>query len=110
MASSKIKSKWQRNIEMKVKSIVFSSQMLPLLLAFLFLSILFVLFRMKGVELNYTILDAQHSLENVKYENKALKAKRARLLSTENLKGMAAKHNLNQPGTKQIIVIPEQSE
>ena len=62
---------------------------------------------MKGVELNYTILDAKHSLEEVKYENKTLKAKKARLLSTKRLKAMATKHHLSQPTTKQIIVVPE---
>lgn len=110
MASSKIKPKWQRDFEKKFKSIVFSSQMFPLLLAFLLLSVMFVLFRMKGVEQNYTILDAKHSLEDVRYENKSLKAKKARLLSSESLKSMAQKHNLHQPSTKQIIVIPESTE
>jgi len=110
MANSKIKPKWQRDFEKKFKSILFSSQMFPLLLAFLLLSVMFVLFRMKGVELNYTILDAKHSLNDVKYENKSLKATKARLLSSGSLKGITKKHNLHQPSTRQIIVIPESGQ
>ncbi len=110
MAVSKVKPKWQRDFEKKFKSVVFSSQMFPLLLALLFISVLFVLFRMKGVELNYKILDARHKLDEVKYENKSLKAQKARLLSSESLKKMANKHNLHQPTTRQIIVIPESKD
>lgn len=107
MATSKVKPKWQRKFEKNFKSIVFSSQMFPLLLALLVISIFFVLFRMKGVELNYKILDAKHALDKIKYESKSLKAQKARLLSSENLKKMATKHDLHQPTTRQIIVIPE---
>ena len=39
----------------KVKAIFLSTQGLPIVLSFVVLTILFVLFRMKGVELNYQI-------------------------------------------------------
>ena len=34
-------------------------------------------------------------------------AKKAKLLSSKNLNKMAKKHNLSDPTTKQIILIPE---
>lgn len=90
----------------KLKETFFSSQGLPLSLAFITISILFVLFRMKGVELDYKVNEVDSKIEKSQLENKELKAKKAKLLSTKNLRHMASKHNLKQPTRKQIIVVP----
>ena len=62
---------------------------------------------MKGVELSYDFLEAESKIEQSIQENKSLKAKKAKLLSSKNLNKMAKKHNLSDPTTKQIILIPE---
>lgn len=90
----------------KLKETFFSSQGLPLSLAFIIISILFVLFRMKGVELDYRVNEVNSKIEKSHLENKELKAKKAKLLSTKNLRQMASKHSLKQPTQKQIIVVP----
>lgn len=93
-------------ISEKLKDTFLSSQGLPLSLAFIIISILFVLFRMKGVELDYKINGVNSKIEKNLLENKELKARKAKLLSTKNLRSMASKHNLKQPNPKQIIVVP----
>lgn len=103
MASGK-KDKLQ--IGAKIKEIIFSSQGLPIFLSFTTLAILFVLFRMKNVEMDYKIAKANRDIEKVLLDNKELKAKSARLLSTEKLRRLATIHNLDQPKQDQIIVIP----
>ncbi|RPJ74586.1 MAG: hypothetical protein EHM20_10370 [Alphaproteobacteria bacterium] len=105
MASGK-KSANENKIGKKVKEIIFSSQGLPIFLSFTTLAILFVLFRMKNVEMDYKISKSNRDLEKVLMDNKELKAKNARLLSTERLRRLASAHNLDQPKQDQIIVIP----
>lgn len=90
----------------KLKETFLSSQGLPISLAFITISILFVLFRMKGVELDYKINEVNSKIEKSVLENKELKAKKANLLSTKNLRSMANTHSLKQPSQKQIIVVP----
>lgn len=90
----------------KVKSVLFSSQGLPLFLMLVLLGILFILFRMKGVELNYNISAKNKDIGRILVENKEYKAKKARLLSVNNLNAIAKKYKLSQPKEKQIIVIP----
>lgn len=90
----------------KLRDTFLSSQGLPLSLAFIIISILFVLFRMKGVELDYKVNTVNSTIEKNVLENKELKAKKAKLLSTKNLRAMANKHSLKQPSQKQIIVVP----
>jgi cell division protein FtsL len=94
------------NLGKKFREIVFSSQGLPLFLSFTTLAILFVLFRMKNVEMDYKITKTNKDTEKVLLDNKELKAKNARLLSTERLRRLAAAHHLDQPKQDQIIVIP----
>lgn len=104
MASKKSSEKIQ--LGKKIKEIIFSSQGFPIFLSFTTLAILFVLFRMKNVEMDYTISKTNREIEKVILDNKELKAKKARMLSAEKLRKLAAAHNLNQPKQDQIIVIP----
>lgn len=90
----------------KIKEVVFSSKGLPIFLSFTTLSILFVLFRMKNVEMDYKISKSNRDIERVLLDNKELRAKSARMLSTERLRRLAAIHKLDQPKQDQIIVIP----
>ncbi len=105
MAASK-KSSEKFQLGAKVKEIIFSSQGFPIFLSFTTLAILFVLFRMKNVEMDYTITKTNREIEKVILDNKELKAKKARMLSAEKLRKLAAVHNLDQPKQDQIIVIP----
>jgi len=105
MASGK-KTTGENKFGKKIKEIIFSSQGLPIFLSFTTLAILFVLFRMKNVEMDYKISKSNRDIEKVLMDNKELKAKNARLLSTERLRRLAAAHNLDQPKQDQIIVVP----
>ena len=105
MASGK-KSANKTQLGKKIKEIVFSSQGLPIFLSFTCLAILFVLFRMKNVEMDYKISKSNRDIEKVLLDNKELKAKNARMLSTDKLRRLAVAHHLDQPKQDQIIVIP----
>ena len=93
------------NMMGKLKGFFLSSQILPLILAFFTLAILFVLFRMKGVELDYRISDINKDIKRVSLENKELKAEKAKLLSTKRLRRLAKKYDLSLPAQEQIIII-----
>ncbi|OUR92997.1 hypothetical protein A9Q84_21070 [Halobacteriovorax marinus] len=88
------------------KKVFLSSQGMPIMLTLSVLGILFVLFRMKGIELNYKISTMNKDIDKVALESKELKAKKARLLSVKNLRKMASKYDLKQPKQTQVIVIP----
>ena len=88
------------------KKVFLSSQGMPIMLTLSVLGILFVLFRMKGIELNYKITNVNKDIEKVALESKELKAKKARLLSVKNLRTMAKKYDLRQPKQSQVMVIP----
>jgi hypothetical protein len=105
MASGK-KSSDKIQIGQKIKSIIFSSQGFPIFLSFTTLAIMFVLFRMKNVEMDYKISKSNRDIEKVLLDNKELKAKNARMLSTDKLRRLATVHHLDQPKQDQIIVIP----
>ena len=90
----------------RVRELLFSANIFPLILVLTMLGILFVLFRMKGVETDYKIASLNKNIEKVVLENKELKAKRAKLMSAGKLKNFAKKYDLQQPRQKQIIVIP----
>ncbi|MDD4974434.1 MAG: hypothetical protein PHY93_08775 [Bacteriovorax sp.] len=105
MASGK-KSPDKTPVGKKIKEIIFSSQGFPIFLSFTTLAILFVLFRMKNVEMDYKISKSNRDIEKVLLDNKELKAKNARMLSTDKLRRLAVAHHLDQPKQDQIIVIP----
>ena len=98
-------SNWSSLMVRKLKNFFLSSQILPLILAFFTIAILFVLFRMKGVELDYKLSDINKDIKKVSLENKELKAKKAKLLSTKRLQRLAKKYNLALPTQEQIIII-----
>jgi len=82
-----------------------SNQVFPFVLIFFVIGISFVLFRMKGVDLDYKIADVRKDMKYVTQEGKELKAKKARLLSVRRLRSLASKYDLVRPKQKQIIVI-----
>lgn len=89
-----------------IKKIVFSSQGFPILLTIAVLGMLFVLFRMKEVELDYEMIEVNKNIAKVQLENKELKVKKAKMLSVKKLRQLAKKYNLHPPKQEQIIVIP----
>lgn len=93
------------NLKLKIQSELFGPKALPLVLSMTTLAILFVLFRMKGVELDYKISETNRKIDQALVENKDLKAVKANLLSTENIRFLAKKFDLHQPKQEQIIVI-----
>jgi hypothetical protein len=105
MASTK-KTSEKTSIVKKIKDIVFSSQGFPIFLSFTTLATLFVLFRMKNVEMDYSISKTNREIEKVVLDNKELKAKKARMLSVDKLRKLASTHMLEQPKQDQVIVIP----
>lgn len=105
MASKALKKNQNGFVE-RIKAIVFSTQGFPLVLIFTLLAMFFVVFRMKGIELEYKLTDLNRDIEQVGIENKELKAQRARLLSVNRLHDLAKKYEMKQPGQGQIILVP----
>ena len=103
---SPVTIKEKTGFSIRIKSIVFSSQGFPIVLMATVLAVLFVLFRMKGVELDYNFTEVRKKIDHSKIVEKSLKAKRARMLSVKKLRDLAKKHNYNQPRENQVIVIP----
>lgn len=106
MAQTKKTTTAQVSLGKKIKDVIFSSQGFPIFLSFTTLAILFVLFRMKNIEMDYKITHTNREIEKVILDNKELKAKKAKLLSSDKLRKLAAVHNLDQPKQEQIIVVP----
>ena len=90
----------------KISELFFSSYIFPLVLAFAMLGILFVLFRMKGVEMDYQRAALNKKVEKAILEKKELKAKKAKLLSVGHLRKLASKYGFKQPKKEQIIIVP----
>ena len=99
--STKAKSSWPN----KLSNFIFSAQVFPVILSFLVIGTLFVLFRMKRLEVDYKLTNLNREIEKISLENKELKAKKARMLSVKNLSKMANRHKLYPPKQKQVIVI-----
>ncbi len=93
-------------ISTKLKSIIFSAQGFPIVLTLSTLCLLFVLFRMKTVELDYKIAAKNRTIDKSLSNSKELSALKANLLSVKNLRSMANKHGLKEPNQQQVIVIP----
>ena len=62
---------------------------------------------MNNVEIGYKIAFVNRDMKKAVLENKELKVKKAKLLSSNQLKKFAKKYKLRQPKQKQIIIIPQ---
>ena len=92
-------------IAYKIRRFFFNSQVLPIVLTIFVILILFVIFRMRSVELSYKINDINKDIDQAVLENKEIKAKRAGLLSVNRLHKLSKKYGLSSPKQEQIIVI-----
>ena len=90
----------------KIRLLATSTQGLPIVLSLTIIAILFVLFRMKGVEVDYKLNTVNAQIEEASLENKSLKAQKAKLLSVKRLRRLAVKHRFLEPKQEQIIVVP----
>ncbi len=88
------------------KNIVFSSQGFPIILTLAVISILFVIFRMQSIEIDYKINDVKKDISKAQQDSKDLSAKKAKELSVKKLRGFAKEYDLKEPKQDQIIVIP----
>ena len=61
---------------------------------------------MKSIEQDYQISSKRKEVRKLSELNKALKADRARSLSTKNLSKLARNHGMKEPSQKQIILVP----
>lgn len=101
------KAKKKQNAFLKyISEKFFNTQTLPLVFVVSVLGILFVLFRMKGIEQDYKYNEIAKRIKVQQIQNKELKAKRARELSVKKLKGYAVKYELEEPSEKKVIIIP----
>ncbi|MGB0453796.1 MAG: hypothetical protein ACPGJV_08770 [Bacteriovoracaceae bacterium] len=82
-----------------------NSELLAILLIFFVLAIMLVMLRMKSIDLGFELSTQNKEYEKVLAVNKDLRAKRASLLSANNLKKLAKKHKLKEPKAKQLIII-----
>ncbi len=85
---------------------LFNPQALPFTLTFTTLAVLFVAFRMKGIEQAYSLNTINGNMQKAIIHNKELKAQRAREMSVPKLREYAAQYGLKEPGPEQIILIP----
>jgi len=89
-----------------LKETVFTTHGLPLFMSLFVLGLLLVVFRMKGVELDYKYSELDKKLNHIFLEKKELDATKANLTSVGNLKVFAKKYSLKEPKSNQIIVVP----
>lgn len=85
---------------------LFNPKALPFTLTFTTLAVLFVGFRMKGIEQAYQLNTIEQDIHKATIRNKELKAQRAREMSVPRLREFAVKYDLKEPGPEQIILIP----
>lgn len=100
------KKKNPNKITQQVKAFVFSAQGFPFILSLTVVSILFVLFRMKGVEQDYLNNTLSKEIDQTEVDGKELKAQKARLLSVKNLRGYAQNFDMKEPKQSQVIIVP----
>lgn len=104
MATRKRKSKLKKKNRDYLKYLK-SSETIALISLFFLSAILFVLLRMKAVDMGIELAKHNKNYESIISQNKELKAKKAGLLSAVNLRKFARKHKLHEPKAKQIIVV-----
>jgi hypothetical protein len=90
----------------RLMEFLFNPQALPFTLTFTTLAILFVAFRMKGIEQAYSLNIINADIDKAIIRNKELKAQRAKDMSVPKLREFAVKYGLKEPGPEQIILIP----
>jgi hypothetical protein len=90
----------------RLMEFLFNPQALPFTLTFTTLAVLFVAFRMKGIEQAYSLNNLKINIDKAVINNKELKAQRAREMSVPRLREFAATYGLKEPGPEQIILIP----
>ena len=91
----------------KLKDAAISSQGLPIVLTLTVISVLFVLFRMKGVETDYKVNTVNAKIEKARLENKELKAQKAGLLSIGNLRKLAKNTDLPNQSRGRLSLFPD---
>lgn len=91
-----------------IRDAALGPQGMSLILVLVAICVLFVLFRMKGVETDYRVGAVNEEIEEAAQRNKELKAGRAKLLSAGNLKRLARRHGFAEPKGSQIIVVPKE--
>lgn len=85
---------------------LFNAKALPFTLTFTILAVLFVGFRMKGIEQAYLLNNIEQDIYKANIRSKELKAQRAREMSVPKLREFAVRYDLKEPGPEQIILIP----
>lgn len=85
---------------------LFNAKALPFTLTFTTLAVMFVAFRMKGIEQAYQLNNIQSDIGKAVIRNKELKAQRAQEMSVPKLREFAVRYDLKEPGPEQIILIP----
>lgn len=100
----KRKSKIKKN-KLNYLKYIKSSESIALISLFFVSAILFVLLRMKAVDMGIDLAKHNKVYESVLSQNKELKVRKAGLLSSGNLRKLAKKHYLREPKAKQIIVV-----
>lgn len=90
----------------RLMEFLFNPKALPFTLTFTTLAVLFVGFRMKGIEQAYSLNNIESEIHKATIRNKELKAQRAKEMSVHKLREFAVKYDLKEPGPEQIILIP----
>ncbi len=101
-----LRKKGKINFNNRLMEFLFNPAALPFTLTFITLAILFVGFRMKGIEQAYSLNLIQKDIDKAIIRNKELKASRAREMSVPKLREFAVHYALKEPGPEQIILIP----
>jgi hypothetical protein len=101
-----LRKKGKFKLNNRLLEFLFNPQALPFTLTFTTLAVLFVGFRMKGIEQAYALNHISADTYKANIHNKELKAQRAREMSVPKLREFAVKYDLKEPGPEQIILIP----
>jgi cell division protein FtsL len=89
-----------------ISPMLFGKDGLPITTIIIILVISIVGFRMKSLEMVYDGVKKDRMIDKLTMENKELRATKAQLMSTDNLRYIANKYDLKEPDEKQIIIIP----
>jgi len=101
-----IRKKGKFKFNNRLMEFLFNPKALPFTLTFTTLAILFVGFRMRGIEQAYQLNNIEADIQKATIQNKELKAQRAKEMSVPRLREFASKYDLKEPGPEQIILIP----